>query len=95
MEWHVPERWNAFERNRGRAYHYLFSQLVGLESLFEAYKLFKQGERKVAALDPSALEKAIPQDERRRAQLLQPLRDGDRAVVQFLDHDTRAEILDL
>jgi hydrogenase large subunit len=64
VEWHVPERWNAFERNRGRAYHYLFSQLVGLESLFEAYNLFKQGERKVATLTPDELEKAIPQDER-------------------------------
>ncbi len=65
VEWKVPERWNAFERNRGRAYHYLFSQLVGLESLFEAYKLFQQGERQVAAMTPAELEKAIPQDERR------------------------------
>jgi len=64
VEWHVPDRWNAFERNRGRAYHYLFSQLVGLESLFEAYKLFQQGERRVAALNPEELEKAIPKDER-------------------------------
>jgi len=64
VEWKVPERWNAFERNRGRAYHYLFSQLVALESLFEAYKLFKQGERRVAALTPAELEKAIPKDER-------------------------------
>ena len=64
VEWHVPDKWNCFERNRGRAYHYLFSQLVALESLFEAYKLFQQGERKVAALSPSELEKAIPQDER-------------------------------
>ncbi|MBA3575637.1 MAG: nickel-dependent hydrogenase large subunit, partial [Pseudonocardiales bacterium] len=64
VEWHVPERWNAFERNRGRAYHYLFSQLVGLESLFEAYRLFQQGERRVAALNPEQLEKAIPTDER-------------------------------
>jgi len=65
FEWHVPAQWNAFERNRGRAYHYLFSQLVGLNSLLEAYKLFKQGERRVAALDPTAIEKAIPTDERR------------------------------
>ncbi len=64
VEWRAPERWNAFERNRGRAYHYLFSQLVALESLFEAYKLFKQGERRVAALTPEELEKAIPKDER-------------------------------
>jgi hydrogenase large subunit len=65
VEWHVPERWNAFERNRGRAYHYLFSQLVALESLLEAYKLMKQGETRVAALNPDELEKAIPMDERR------------------------------
>ncbi|MGI8645920.1 MAG: nickel-dependent hydrogenase large subunit [Nocardioides sp.] len=64
VEGHVPERWNALERNRGRAYHYLFSQLVGLESLFEAYKLFQQGERRVAALNPEELERAIPKDER-------------------------------
>ncbi len=64
VEWHVPERWNAFERNRGRAYHYLFSQLVGLESLLQAYELQRQGERRVAALDPAELEKAIPTDER-------------------------------
>jgi hydrogenase large subunit len=64
VEWHAPEKWNAFERNRGRAYHYLFSQLVGLESLLQAYELQKQGERRVAALDPQELEKAIPKDER-------------------------------
>ncbi len=65
VEWHVPERWNAFERNRGRAYHYLFSQLVALESLLEAYKLMKQGDHRVAAVNPTELEKAIPTDERR------------------------------
>ncbi|MBA2414927.1 MAG: nickel-dependent hydrogenase large subunit, partial [Geodermatophilaceae bacterium] len=65
VEWHVPEQWNAFERNRGRAYHYLFSQLVGLNSLLEAYKLFKAGERQVAAVPPADLDDYIPQDERR------------------------------
>jgi hydrogenase large subunit len=65
VEWHVPERWNAFERNRGRAYHYLFSQLVALESLLEAYNLMKQGEKRVAAMNPTQLEKAIPMEERR------------------------------
>jgi hydrogenase large subunit len=64
VEWHRPEKWNAFERNRGRAYHYLFSQLVGLESLLQAYELQRQGERRVAALNPAELEKAIPNDER-------------------------------
>jgi hydrogenase large subunit len=65
VEWHAPDNWNAFERNRGRAYHYLFSQLVALESLLEAYKLMKQGETRVAAMNPTELEKAIPMDERR------------------------------
>jgi hydrogenase large subunit len=64
VEWKVPEQWNAFERNRGRAYHYLFSQLVALESLLEAYRLMKKGQTKVAAADHRQLEKAIPKDER-------------------------------
>jgi hydrogenase large subunit len=65
VEWHVPEVWNAFERNRGRAYHYLFSQLVGLANLLEAYRLFKAGERRVAAVEPHDLDRHIPKDERR------------------------------
>ncbi len=63
VEWHIPEHWNALERNRGRAYHYVFSQLVGLISLLEAYKLFKSGERQVAAIPPDELDKHIPKDE--------------------------------
>lgn len=65
VHWSVPKAWNALERNRGRAYHYVFSQLVALNSLLEAYKLAKQGETKVAALSPEELENAIPTDERR------------------------------
>ncbi len=65
VEWKIPETWNAFERNRGRAYHYLFSQLVAMANLLEAYKLMRSGETKVAALNHKELEKAIPKDERR------------------------------
>jgi hydrogenase large subunit len=65
VEWRVPDTWNAFERNRGRAYHYLFSQLVAMGSLLEAYKLVRAGDTRVAALNPKELEKAIPKDERR------------------------------
>ncbi|MDP8958862.1 MAG: nickel-dependent hydrogenase large subunit [Actinomycetota bacterium] len=64
-EWQVPKVWNALERNRGRAYHYLFSQLIGLANLLEAYKLFKAGERRVAAVPPAELDDHIPKDERR------------------------------
>jgi hydrogenase large subunit len=59
VEWKVPEVWNAFERNRGRAYHYLFSQLVSLISTLESYKLLKRGETRVAAMNPGELEKHI------------------------------------
>jgi hydrogenase large subunit len=65
VEWYVPDVWNALERNRGRAYHYVFSQLVGLASLLEAYRLFNTGQRRVAAFDPEELERHMPQDERR------------------------------
>jgi hydrogenase large subunit len=65
VRWNVPDRWNALERNRGRAYHYLFSQLVALDSVLEAHRLMKQGETKVAAVPAAELEKHIPTDERR------------------------------
>lgn len=65
VEWHVPEVWNAFERNRGRAYHYLFAALVALDSLLEAYRLMKAGETRVAAVPPEELDEHIPDDERR------------------------------
>ena len=65
LEWKIPEVWNAFERNRLRAYHFQFSALAGLHAILEGYRLMKKGETRVAALDNEALEKAIPKDERR------------------------------
>ncbi len=64
LEWRVPQVWNAFERNRGRAYHYLFSQLVALASTVQAYELLKKGEQRVAAVRSDELEQRIPTDER-------------------------------
>ena len=63
VEWHVPQIWNAFERNRGRAYHYLFSQLVSLHTVLDAYRRLKKGEERVAAVAPDELEAHIPKDE--------------------------------
>ena len=63
VEWRIPKKWNAFERNRGRAYHYLFSQLVGLANLLEGYKLLKSGERRVAAVKPDDIPKHFPKEE--------------------------------
>src|SRR5919201_1189492 len=65
VEWTVPEVWNAFERNRGRAYHYLFSQLVAFESLLQAYEMVRSGEQRVAAVTAKELERRIPKEEAR------------------------------
>ncbi len=65
VEWHVPDRWNALERNRGRAYHFLFSALVALNTLMQGYQLLKAGETRVAAVNADDLDKHIPKDERR------------------------------
>jgi hydrogenase large subunit len=64
VEWRVPEVWNAFERNRGRAYHYLFSQLVSLHTVLDSYRRMRDGEQRVAAVAPDELERHIPKDER-------------------------------
>jgi hydrogenase large subunit len=64
FEWHVPERWNCFERNRARAYHFAFAQLVSFTELLRAYDLYRNGETRVAAVNPDQLEKHIPKDER-------------------------------
>lgn len=48
LEWKIPEEWNAFERNRNRAYHILYSMLVAYENLLIAYDLLKQGRTAVA-----------------------------------------------
>jgi hydrogenase large subunit len=48
LEWHIPEVWNAFERNRNRAYHILYSMLVAYENLLIAFDLMKKGDTKTA-----------------------------------------------
>jgi hydrogenase large subunit len=58
LEWKIPDVWNAFERNRNRAYHILYSMLVAYENLDIAYQLMKQGRTKTAT------EYQIPQNNR-------------------------------
>lgn len=48
LEWKIPEAWNAFERNRNRAYHILYSMLVAYENLLHAFELMKKGENRTA-----------------------------------------------
>ncbi|HET8632117.1 MAG TPA: nickel-dependent hydrogenase large subunit [Thermomicrobiales bacterium] len=58
LEWQIPEVWNAFERNRNRAYHILYAMLVAYENLLIAFDLIKRGETRVAT------PYVVPQDHR-------------------------------
>ncbi|MFN8523744.1 MAG: nickel-dependent hydrogenase large subunit [Chloroflexota bacterium] len=48
LEWRIPERWNAIERNRARAYAEAYTGLVALNNLLIAYDLQKRGETAVS-----------------------------------------------
>ncbi len=48
IEWRVPTVWNAFERNRARAYAVGFNLMVTVENWVRAQDLLKRGETKVA-----------------------------------------------
>ncbi|MGH2917645.1 MAG: nickel-dependent hydrogenase large subunit [Solirubrobacteraceae bacterium] len=43
LEWHVPETWNAFERNRARAYGLVHATLVAYENLIIGFDLARIG----------------------------------------------------
>ena len=43
LEWHVPQTWNALERNRARAYELAFSTLVAYENLLMGFDLYRKG----------------------------------------------------
>jgi hydrogenase large subunit len=58
LEWEIPEVWNAFERNRSRAYHILYSMLVAYENLLICFDLIKKDQAK-----PSTPYE-VPQDHR-------------------------------
>ena len=58
MQWQIPEVWNAFERNRNRAYHILYSMLVAYENLLICFDLIKKGDNR-----PSTPYK-VPKDHR-------------------------------
>ena len=47
LEWKIPEVWNAFERNRGRAYHLVLTTVVAFENWLVGLDLLKQGHTKV------------------------------------------------
>jgi hydrogenase large subunit len=49
MEWHVPDVWNAFERNRSRAYGIAYTALVGLNIWQQGMDLLKAGHTSVSS----------------------------------------------
>ncbi len=48
LEWHVPDDWNAFERNRGRAYCMAFTTLVAFENWRAAMEILKTGDTRTS-----------------------------------------------
>ena len=48
LEWKIPTHWNAFERNRARAYCIPYSAMVALENWQIAQQLIRNGETAVS-----------------------------------------------
>ncbi|MEJ7752966.1 MAG: nickel-dependent hydrogenase large subunit, partial [Candidatus Limnocylindrales bacterium] len=48
LEWHVPDVWNALERNRGRAYCVAYTALVGLNLWRQGMEYMKAGKTAVS-----------------------------------------------
>jgi hydrogenase large subunit len=48
LEWRVPDVWNAFERNRGRAYSIAYTSLVALNVWRQGMEMMKRGETAVS-----------------------------------------------
>ena len=44
MEWHIPKDWNAFERNRARAFCIPYSAMVALDNWYMAMDFLRKGE---------------------------------------------------
>jgi hydrogenase large subunit len=48
LEWHVPQDWNAFERNRARAYCIAYTSMVVMDNWQHGMDLLKSGESAVS-----------------------------------------------
>lgn len=47
LEWQVPAVWNAFERNRGRAYHLVYTTCVAFDNWLIGLDLLKKGHTEI------------------------------------------------
>jgi hydrogenase large subunit len=43
IEWHIPETWGAFERNRARAHCIVYNAAIAYDNLMLAYDLLRKG----------------------------------------------------
>ena len=48
IEWKIPQEWNAFERNRSRAYAEAYTALVTMENWLRGMERLKRGDTKVS-----------------------------------------------
>ncbi len=48
LEWHVPPAWNAFERNRARAYSVAFSVMVAFDNCRAALERMRSGDTRTS-----------------------------------------------
>lgn len=58
LDWKIPDKLNAFERNRGRAYGVAFTAAIGMINLMQAFEYWRKGETKTST------KFKVPQDER-------------------------------
>jgi hydrogenase large subunit len=49
LEWHVPESWGAFERNRARAWALLYTSLVAYDNVLLGLDLMRKGQDRRSA----------------------------------------------
>jgi hydrogenase large subunit len=58
FEWKIPDTWNAFERNRGRAYAVAYEAMVAYDNWLKGMELLKKGD------DRTSTPFTVPQDHR-------------------------------
>jgi len=58
LDWKIPTKLNALERNRGRAYGVAFTAAIGMINLMQAFEYWRKGETKTSTSFK------VPQDER-------------------------------
>ena len=44
LEWHIPQQWGAFERNRARAYCLAYTTMVAMNEMLKGWDLMKKGQ---------------------------------------------------